>query len=651
MARKAMNSLDVHVAVNLLHQTLRGARLDNIYWPPGRNGVLMKFKGPGGSVNVIAEPSVRIHATSRAAVLREVVPTGFVAVMRRRVRGSRLEGVRQLGFDRLAELSFSTGHKLYVEIMPRGALVLVNGDGVVEATTLVAEFRDRVLKPKVRYRPPPLQEDNPFLLPPEALAELASKGADAVRGLIRGARVPGEAAEEALDRCGVDYAAHPSSLGGGVWECVAGVLQDIYRESLQGRGYLCRGEKGLEANPFRRERLECSEHPTFHSALDELFTPGGGEAGEEPEVARLRRSMEEAVKLAEEYRRRAGELRRAAEAVASSYQQVDEALRRAVRGEALPPVAEVRGNKVILELGGIRVEATRGEDAGRLILRLYREAGELEAKAERAEKAFAEARSRLEEAVRRARLRRLRRILESRRRFWFEKYHWTITRGGFLAIGGRDAGQNESVVKRYLGHEDIFLHADIHGAPATVLLTRRLMPGEEDIYDAAVLAAAYSKAWKAGAGGVSVYWVYGRQVSKTPPSGEYLARGAFMVYGKRNYIHHVPLRLALGVAMHRDLPQIVVGSEDAVSRYAIAYAILLPGDMSVGEAAEKLRATLSRIVSRAVGEEAALKVEALPSGEIEARLPGRSRIAGARAGSGDARLFEEALKRYASSEA
>lgn len=64
--------------------------------------------------------------------------------MRRRVRGSRLEGVRQLGFDRLAELSFSTGHKLYVEIMPRGALVLVNGDGVVEATTLVAEFRDRV---------------------------------------------------------------------------------------------------------------------------------------------------------------------------------------------------------------------------------------------------------------------------------------------------------------------------------------------------------------------------------------------------------------------------------------------------------------------------------------------------------------------------
>ncbi|BAA80611.1 conserved hypothetical protein [Aeropyrum pernix K1] len=650
MARKSMNSLDVHIAAIQLDNMLRGARLDNIYWPPEKKGVLMKFKGPTGTVNVIAEPSVRIHATSRTAALREVVPTGFVAILRKRVRGSRLEGVRQLGFDRIVELSFSTGHRLYVEIMPRGSLVLVNSEGVIEATTVVAEFRDRVLKPKTQYRPPPLQEENPFLKESGELSELASRGADAVRGLVRGAKVPGEAAEEALDRCGVDYSTRPSELGPGEWGCIARALNEIYKESLQGRGYLCRGERGLEADPFRRTRLHCDEHSTFHSALDELFTPGGVEV-EHPEVARLRKSMEEAMKLAEEYRRRAEELRKAAEAVASAYQEVDEALRSAARGEKEAPVVEVRGKTVLLDLGGLRVAAQRGEDAGKLILRLYREAGELEAKAERAEKAFAEARSRLEEAVRRARLRSLRRIIEGRKRFWFEKYHWTITRNGFLAIGGRDAGQNESVVKRYLGDDDIFLHADIHGAPATVLLTRRLQPGDDDIYDAAVLAAAYSRAWKAGAGGVSVYWVYGSQVSKSPPAGEYLARGAFMVYGKRNYIHHVPLKLALGIVMHKDVPYIVAGSEEAVSRYSVAYATVLPGDMSPGEAAEKLRSTLSRLTAKAAGEEEALKVEAIPPEEIEKKLPGRLRIAGARVGAGDARLFENALKNYTTAEA
>ena len=34
----------------------------------------------------------------------------------------------------------------------------------------------------------------------------------------------------------------------------------------------------------------------------------------------------------------------------------------------------------------------------------------------------------------------------------------------------------------------------------------------------------------------SAWWVWGSQVSKTAPSGEYLTTGSFMVRGKKNFL-------------------------------------------------------------------------------------------------------------------
>ena len=51
----------------------------------------------------------------------------------------------------------------------------------------------------------------------------------------------------------------------------------------------------------------------------------------------------------------------------------------------------------------------------------------------------------------------------SRTVFWFEKFNWCITSDNYLVIGGRDAQQNEAIVKRYLRPGDAYLHADVHG--------------------------------------------------------------------------------------------------------------------------------------------------------------------------------------------
>ncbi|MEM0179571.1 MAG: NFACT RNA binding domain-containing protein, partial [Fervidicoccaceae archaeon] len=135
----------------------------------------------------------------------------------------------------------------------------------------------------------------------------------------------------------------------------------------------------------------------------------------------------------------------------------------------------------------------------------------------------------------------------------------------------------------------IYLHADIQGAPSTVLITDGKSVAEEDIFDAAVIAAAYSKAWKENLTSIDVFWVKGNQVSLSPPSGEYLRKGSFMIYGQKNYIKNVYLMLYIGVQRTEDgYMRPIVGSESSVKINGIPIAALVPGDLSPDTVLEKL---------------------------------------------------------------
>ena len=56
-----------------------------------------------------------------------------------------------------------------------------------------------------------------------------------------------------------------------------------------------------------------------------------------------------------------------------------------------------------------------------------------------------------------------------RKPHWFEKFHWFLTSENALVLSGRDAQQNELLVKRYLRKDDLYVHADLHGAATTIL--------------------------------------------------------------------------------------------------------------------------------------------------------------------------------------
>jgi len=56
-----------------------------------------------------------------------------------------------------------------------------------------------------------------------------------------------------------------------------------------------------------------------------------------------------------------------------------------------------------------------------------------------------------------------------RKPHWFEKFNWFVTSENHLVLSGRDAQQNELLVKRYLRKDDLYVHADLHGAATTII--------------------------------------------------------------------------------------------------------------------------------------------------------------------------------------
>lgn len=102
----------------------------------------------------------------------------------------------------------------------------------------------------------------------------------------------------------------------------------------------------------------------------------------------------------------------------------------------------------------------------------------------------------------------------------------------FLVIAGKSADDNERIVHRHLDEKDIYVHADIHGGASGVIKTYGREPAESSLNEACRFVACFSKAWGC-IGSCDAYWVRADQVTKKPPSGQFLTKGSFMIYGKR----------------------------------------------------------------------------------------------------------------------
>ena len=202
-------------------------------------------------------------------------------------------------------------------------------------------------------------------------------------------------------------------------------------------------------------------------------------------------------------------------------------------------------------------------------------------KLERAKSALEESRKKLIELDRKSEDSNKDKVSRQKRgkREWFEKFRWFKTSEDFLVVGGRDATTNEIIIKKHADKEDVVFHTEMSGSPFVVLKTGSKKPSEISLMESAQFTACYSKAWKAGRTIMDVFYVNPDQVTKETPSGEYITKGSFMIYGKKNFITS-ELKLFVG---RTDDGKIMAGPENAVRKHCSAYLELSQGDAKPSE--------------------------------------------------------------------
>jgi predicted ribosome quality control (RQC) complex YloA/Tae2 family protein len=226
-----------------------------------------------------------------------------------------------------------------------------------------------------------------------------------------------------------------------------------------------------------------------------------------------------------------------------------------------------------------------------------------------AEEAIKKARKRIEEIGKEheeAKAKKANEIEKKREMKWYEKFRWFISSEGFLVIAGRDATTNDMIIKKHCDKDDIIFHTDLAGSPFTIIKRegKSQAPGEATLAEAAEETASFSRGWKLGLSEMEVFSVGPEQVSSTPKSGEYMPKGSFMIYGRRN-VFRAKLKVAVGIYESA----VMCGPVSAVKKHCIKSCIIERGSDKKSEAGKQIR--------KVIGAELDDIIRELPNGGIK----------------------------------
>jgi predicted ribosome quality control (RQC) complex YloA/Tae2 family protein len=387
-----------------------------------------------------------------------------------------------------------------------------------------------------------------------------------------------------------------------LYEALRAVFDPLRSSKLKPHIVCEHGSVPIDVLPFevsQFERYEKRYFASFNQALDVYF----GLEVEKPETTsatqtRLEKIINRQKDAIEQFKSRERENHFKGDLLFEKYQEVDrliDAVRRARESKTWDELGRVLGSlsfveqvdqrtgTVTINIEGITIDVAIDRDVPQNAQKYYEKAKVMKAKSEGAERALALSIKTIDQekasAGKQVGSDKLR--TKKKKTRWFERYRWFFSTDGFLVIGGRDAETNEELVKKYLEPRDLFLHADVHGAPAVIVKSEGKEIPEPTLREAAQFAVSYSSIWKQGLGSGRCYWVHPSQVSKTPESGEYVPKGGFIIRGDRHYMES-EARLAIG--LHDD--KIVGGPASAITRVAKMAVVLEPGKYNQSDVAK-----------------------------------------------------------------
>ena len=624
-------SLDTLALVRELRPARRG-RIDKVFDLPGGGWVLSIRVPKEGRHELLLVPGRYAAWLSEASAHADEL-SPFARELRRLLEGSVLEEVPDPKGERLLELVLRRSDdpgplRVALEMFGSGNLVVARGETIVAAAQS-RRWAHRTVGVGAAYAHPPSRSDPFSLGVAETVAELSRSRTDLASTLGARFALGGALAEEVIARGGWDGTQPASSRADALGPELQQVLRQLFEEvGERPTGFLYRRDTAaVDATPYRSHRwravpgVEEVACPTFSLAASEYFPSLLAAPASKEDLERARAKEELDHQLGRQRAavtaldQQVAELQRDAAAVLEHYPEAEAALSAAGRDPDAAPLVEVRlGDRVV----SLRV----GESPRAAAQLLFEEAKRLQGKLVGARHAVEATEGRLRDlATVAARPTGApspsRTIVVRTRRHWFEQFRWFLSSEGAIVVAGRDATSNDTVVKRHLKDGDVYVHADVHGAASVVV--KHPEPGAPPLSDvtlreAGQWAVALSKAWRAGLASASAFWATPDQVSKTAESGEFVARGAWVIRGTKHLLRDLPLELAVGTIDVGGETLWTAAPPDAVRSRGTVRVIVTPGD-------ERARPPLEVALCRELGIARPLLQSLLPAGGIATRPP------------------------------
>ncbi len=571
-----LSSLDLRHLVQEL-SVLNDAYVDKAYQTGPKEFLIRLRHKERGRFDLVIRPGAWAALADEPPETPEQ-PSAFAMALRKRVANARVRRVRQHEFDRVLVFDMERGgdpFRLVAELFGQGNVIVVGSDDRIDLAWRTEKFRHRIVKKGEPFKFPPARPGPEDLTAADLAARAKASKRDLVRFLAVEAGLGGDLAEASIATAGLAKEQPAAQAPEEAFAKTIEALRDLLDRPPEPRLITGDGAPRFQGARLRPDEQPAQRFDTLSAAIlaaaEAQADVEAEEADVDEEYERLLRQKEHQEQGIARLKEEAAEFEQAAETIYKRYQDFEGLLDRirkaakesgwnafqaeATRGDAWPDVKAVdpAAKRVRIAWEGQTVEVDPEESVETNASAAFDQAKEVRAKIDGARKALKDTerliRRREKHQAKRAKTEEKQEAL-SRRTFWFMAYRWCYTTEGLLMIAGRDAATNEKLVKKHMKSGDVYAHADVHGAPSTVLKTEGIDAGEESLEELCRFAATFSKAFNQFAS-TDAYWVKPEQVTKTPQSGEFVPKGAFIIRGTRHYRKDLPLEAGVGI-VHLD---------------------------------------------------------------------------------------------------
>ena len=626
---KTMSNVDVYTICQELNDLLEGARVDKSFQPTNDTVVIRFHKAGIGRLDFVMQAGSRAHI-SQYPLTNPKNPPHFPMLLRKRVKGAHVLSIEQHNFDRVIVIKMKKDqvYTLIIELFAQGNIILLDEENNIITPLKRKHWSDRDISAKREYIFPKSNGINPFTLSKEEFIELINdQDSEIVKVLARNG-LGSLYAEEILVNTEINKKTNCKELSDNDINTIFNNLKSVFKP-LENKEFspVIVSNKNLVENSEDKnikskedvipislkqyENFNKKEYETFNEACDEFYSSkvkneitNIQEAAWNKKVGKFAKRLEKQTETLEGFKDTIEKSQKKGELLYTNYSQIENLLNviltartkdygwkeiaKILKKAKKEGMAEAQIYESLDPLGNIVIkieEISIGLDCKKSINDnaevYYEKAKKAKRKIKGAEIAIEITKKQLAEMETKKEKAMLNIMVPQKRvkkNFkWYEKLRWFLSSDGTLVVCGRDANTNETVVKKYLDSNDIYLHADIHGAPSVAVKLGGKEADENLLKESAIFAASFSSAWSKSYGLQDVYWVTPDQVSKTPNPGEYVKKGAFIVRGHRNYIRSAKLELAIGLVEYDGDKRVMVGPIDAMKAHTNKFVKIKPG--------------------------------------------------------------------------